>query len=197
MADKIICPYCGTPNIPERRRCNRCSTPLDGSAYANDYIRLRELTFLVEETVAWPGAGPLREPYLQQLDDVRRRAFPHLAPATSAAPAPASEPPEEAQHPAVAPAAVSPPPAPAPARPPDAPVPFEQWLLSERNIKLALYAGALLLLIAGAIFVGVSWNYLPGPAKFAITVLCTGLLYLCGFLLYQRPSMRAARMMRE
>jgi hypothetical protein len=69
-------------------------------------------------------------------------------------------------------------------------VPFDQWLLSERNIKIALYAGGVLLVIAGLIFIGVNWTRIPGPAKFAITVMFTGLMYLGGYLLYQRPAYR-------
>ena len=70
---------------------------------------------------------------------------------------------------------------PAPPKPPKEQVPFDQWLLSERNIKIALYAGGLLLVIAGLIFIGVNWTRIPGPAKFAITLMFTGLMYLGGF----------------
>lgn len=81
-------------------------------------------------------------------------------------------------------------PEPAPPGPPKEKVPFDQWLLSERNIKIALYSGGLLLLIAGIIFIGVNWTRIPGPGKFAITLLVTGLMYLGGFLLFQRPAYR-------
>jgi hypothetical protein len=74
--------------------------------------------------------------------------------------------------------------------PPKDKVPFDEWLLSERNIKFALYGGGLLLFIAGIIFVGVNWGRFPGPVKFAITLLVTGLTYLGGYLLYQRPAFR-------
>lgn len=79
-------------------------------------------------------------------------------------------------------------PAAAPPQPPKEKVPFDQWLLSERNIKIALYSGGLLLLIAGIIFIGVNWTRIPGPGKFAITLLITGLMYLGGYLLVQRPA---------
>jgi len=82
------------------------------------------------------------------------------------------------------PAAVPKPPA------PKEKVPFDQWLLSERNIKFALYGGGLLLVIAGIIFIGVNWTRIPGPGKFAITLLVTGLMYLGGYLLFQRPAYR-------
>jgi hypothetical protein len=81
-------------------------------------------------------------------------------------------------------------PKPVPPKPPKEKVPFDQWLLSERNIKIALYTGGLLLLIAGIIFVGVNWTRIPGPGKFAITLLITGLMYLGGYLLIQRPAYR-------
>lgn len=68
-------------------------------------------------------------------------------------------------------------------------MPFDEWLLSERNIKIALYSGAILLVLAGIIFVGSRWGVLPGPAKFAVTLLITGLFYLGGYSLYQRLSL--------
>jgi hypothetical protein len=79
-------------------------------------------------------------------------------------------------------------PEPAPPPQPKEKVPFDQWLLSERNIKIALYSGGLLLLIAGIIFIGVNWTRIPGPGKFAITLMITGLMYLGGYLLVQRPA---------
>ena len=77
-----------------------------------------------------------------------------------------------------------------PARPAPPPVPFDQWLLSERNIKIALYTGGLLLVLAGLIFIGVNWERFPGPVKFAITLMFTGLMYLGGYLLFKRPTLR-------
>ncbi|MCK4725879.1 MAG: hypothetical protein KAT29_08750, partial [Anaerolineales bacterium] len=74
--------------------------------------------------------------------------------------------------------------------PPREKVPFDQWLLSERNIKIALYTGGLLLVIAGLIFIGVNWTRIPGPGKFAITLMVTGLMYLGGYLLFQREAYR-------
>jgi hypothetical protein len=81
-------------------------------------------------------------------------------------------------------------PKPAPPAPPKEKMPFDQWLLSERNIKIALYTGGLLLLIAGIIFIGVNWTRIPGPGKFGITLLVTGLMYLGGYLLMQRSAYR-------
>ncbi|MCK4472288.1 MAG: hypothetical protein KAW49_10930, partial [Anaerolineae bacterium] len=62
--------------------------------------------------------------------------------------------------------------------------------MSERNIKIALYSGGLLLVLAGLIFIGVNWTRIPGPGKFAITLMITGLMYLGGYLLFQRPAYR-------
>jgi hypothetical protein len=61
-------------------------------------------------------------------------------------------------------------------------------LLSERNIKIALYSGGLLLVLAGLIFIGVNWTRIPGSGKFAITLLVTGLMYFGGYLLFKRPA---------
>lgn len=69
-------------------------------------------------------------------------------------------------------------------------VPFDQWLLSERNIKLALYSGGLLLLLAGLIFVGINWAYLPGIAKLGVTLGVTAILYVGGTFLFRRPSLK-------
>ncbi len=80
-------------------------------------------------------------------------------------------------------------PSPAP-QPPTPAVPFDQWLLSERNIKLALYSGGFLLILAGLIFVGVNWNYLPGIAKLGVTFAVTLSMYVGGVLLYKRPTLK-------
>lgn len=80
-------------------------------------------------------------------------------------------------------------PSPAP-QPPTPAVPFDQWLLSERNIKLALYSGGFLLILAGLIFVGVNWNYLPGIAKLGVTVAVTLSMYVGGAFLYKRPKLK-------
>lgn len=82
---------------------------------------------------------------------------------------------------------------PTPVSPPSPPapqIPFDQWLLSERNIKLALYAGGFLLLLAGLIFVTVNWAYLPGIAKLGVTLAVTLVMYAGGFALFNRPSLK-------
>lgn len=69
-------------------------------------------------------------------------------------------------------------------------MPFDQWLLSERNIKLALYSGGFLLLLAGLIFVGVRWAYLPGIAKLGVTLAVTLGMYAGGVVLFKRPTLK-------
>lgn len=69
-------------------------------------------------------------------------------------------------------------------------IPFDQWLLSERNIKLALYTGGFLLILAGLIFVGVKWAYLPGLAKLGVTLAVTLGLYVGGIVLFRRPALK-------
>jgi hypothetical protein len=196
------CPNCGARGLTRAiRRCTHC-----GEAYvAEDLEELSRLGFLVEETAGWQGTEALRRPYVERLEALRAR-LERRAPAKPEAAAPAPAAPQAVVAPAPAPApaaawlavvpagepaAARPRPAPAPPPvPPKEKVPFDQWLLSERNIKIALYAGALLLVAAGMIFVGVNWARIPGPAKFAITLLVTGLMYLGGYLLFRRPALR-------
>jgi Predicted membrane protein (DUF2157) len=186
------CPKCGNPEQARVRVCPSC-----GTAYASqDLLELRQLEFLVQATSAWPGTEALRQRYVERLEALRARL---VAPATA----------PQALHPAVpepgppplAPMPVSvegPQPAAAPARPEPAPtpkpkaeaVPFDQWLLSERNIKFALYTGGLLLVIAGAIFIGANWARIHDLVKFAILVGITAGMYAGGALLYRRPSLR-------
>jgi hypothetical protein len=69
-------------------------------------------------------------------------------------------------------------------------VSFYGWLFNEKTIKFALYTGAFLLLLAGTVFVRSHWGEMPGESKFAILLLVTGLLYLCGYWLFQDQRMR-------
>ncbi len=170
------CPYCDARQKVRVKICHEC-----GEAFAiEDFIELAQLKFLAQKTEAWDVPESLRAPYLERLEVMRTR-FQQLKPEAAAAPAsevPAASPAASAE--AVVPAA-------RPAKPKDS-VPFDQWLLSERNIKIALYSGGLLLVLAGLIFVGVNWTRIPGPGKFAITLMLTGLMYLGGYLLFQRPA---------
>ena len=176
------CPNCGAPEQVRVVRCRSC-----GEAYASRYLlELRQLEFLVEETAAWEVADALRSPYAERLEKLRtrfqRRAPPRPEAVAEAVPVAAPEAVAARPEPVTAPA-------PRPA-PPREKVPFDQWLLSERNIKIALYSGGLLLVLAGLIFIGVNWARIPGPVKFAITLTITGLMYLGGYLLFQRPAFR-------
>jgi hypothetical protein len=180
------CPNCGTPEQARVKVCPSC-----GEAYASqDLLELQQLEFLLEKTATWGVPETLRGPYIEQLATLRarlRRQTPtQPEAATATAPLPAPEPaatmPElvRPSQPASGYRSAS----------PREKAPFDQWLLSERNIKLALYTGGLLLVLAGLIFIGVNWTRIPGPGKFAITLMITGLMYLGGYLLFQRPAYR-------
>ncbi|MEN8242765.1 MAG: hypothetical protein ABFS17_12645 [Chloroflexota bacterium] len=194
------CPNCETPEKTRLKVCPAC-----GEAFANeDILAYHQLEYLVDETASWESVQKDRELYIEKLKKLRSRlrGIPdsETKPFKWTDPAPVSETPqvipEVAQPAATAPAietpvgipeAVKPPAEP---KPPKEKVPFDQWLLSERNIKIALYTGGLLLVIAGLIFIGVNWTRIPGPGKFAITSLITGLMYLGGYLLFQREAYR-------
>ena len=146
------CPSCGAIGMTKAvKRCRSC-----GQAYlAEDLLELHQLQFLLEETAGWEGTEARREAYAVRLETLRERMVPPKA-AEPAAAEPVAAPVAVAEAKAVAVPAAEPPvkrPVPAPAAPPAPPkekVPFDQWLLSERNIKLALYAGAALLVVAMA-----------------------------------------------
>ena len=188
------CPNCGTRGMTRAiKRCRSC-----GEGYAaQDLLELHQLQFLLEETADWEGTDVLRESYAKRLEQLqdrlvpRKPAEPVAAPTLEPAPAKVTAVPAAAPAVAAALPAVEPVPGPVPPpAPPKEKVAFDQWLLSERNIKIALYSGAALLVVAGLIFIGVSWGRMPGPAKFAITVMVTGLMYLGGYLLFRRPALR-------
>ena len=168
----MSCPNCGAPETARVKVCQSC-----GEAYASqDLLELRQLEFLVEETSSWEVPETVRSPYMERMQRLRDQVL-RRAPLQPVEPIlPAAEPiPKKVE---------------APTAPPKEQIPFDQWLLSERNIKLALYAGGALLVIAGIIFIGVNWTRIPGPGKFAITLMVTGLMYLGGYLLFQRPAYR-------
>ena len=210
------CPNCGAPERVRVRNCPSCGE----AYVNEDLVELAQLEHLLEVTSTWDVPEALRAPHEQRLEALRarleRRPAPEPAPAPVAMPVAPPKPaaPERAQLVGIGamPAAAAPAtpvvaasisaeagPAPvaaarvaagAPPSPPKERVPFDQWLLSERNIRIALYAGGLLLVLAGVIFIGVRWASIPGPGKFAITLMVTGLMYLGGYLLFQRPAYR-------
>jgi len=173
------CPKCGALEERHETVCSQC-----GATYTSeDLLAFRQLEFLLAETDGWverlPGdlVEELRQPYAKRLTDLRARLIPK--------PAPAPPPPTVEEVAAPAEVVLAAPPPPRAER-----VPFDEWLLSERNIKIALYSGAVLLVLAGIIFIGSRWGQLGGPAKFGVMLLATGLLYLGGYLLYQRQGLR-------
>jgi len=148
-------------------------------------LEMRQLEFLLAETANWPEADVRSKPYAERLAALKERLSPpEAAQAQPAEPAPTLAA-QEAQPIAAAPIIEK-----APALSSRESLPFDQWILSERNIKIALYSGGALLVLAGLIFVSANWTRLPGPAKFSITLLVTGLMYLGGYLLCQRPALK-------
>lgn len=130
----------------------------------NDYI-LDSLENWHEEGFLLHSAG-IREYLVVQRAEIlnpkpKKKVFPFPEPIQEEAPT-APEP-----LPVVEKAPAQPLPAP---KPPKEKIPFDQWLLSERNIKFMLYSGAGLLILAGLIFIGVNWNKIPGEAKFVIKI---------------------------
>ena len=188
--ETMKCPKCAAPKERlvvtrfDRMMCIDCGTTYAG----DDLLMLRHLEFLLAEMDGWAERLPadlmeeLRQPYAERLAELRARLIaeptPPPLPVEVAPPRPAVE---AAPAPARAVPAVRPPPK-------AERIPFDEWLLSERNIKIALYSGALLL--AGIIFIGSKWGEFGGPQKFAVMLLATGLLYLGGYLFYQRRGLR-------
>lgn len=164
------CPNCGTPEEIKVRVCNSC-----GEGFVSeDLHEFDRLKFLVHATASWNVTERLRKPYIYRLEKLRSKLV---------RPSPEEDMPEPVTERAADPQPLQ-------DISPKEKVPFDQWLLSERNIKFALYSGALLLVIAGLIFIGVNWTRIPGPGKFAITLLVTGLMYLGGNLLFKREAYR-------
>lgn len=155
-----------------------------------EWLELHQVKFLVEKTEGWTESAERRRPYQTRLEALSGKFFQS---AVITPPAPSVPAIAQTAAQAVAPAAKAPPtraPIPKPAAPPAPTVPFDQWLLSERNIKLALYSGGALLILAGLIFIGVNWEYLPGLAKLGVTLVLTAALYVGGALLFRRSALR-------
>ena len=191
------CPNCGATEQARVHKCQMC-----GATYTSeDLLEVSRLEFLLAETATWPEADTRSKPYADRLAALKARLSPAPPPAAGVA-----RPPEAVPEPIVLPPRPKAAPAsdrgirepapdrgirgPAPVRPAPDRIPFDQWLLSERNIKIALYTGAALLVLAGLIFVGANWERLPGLVKFAVTFMVTGLMYLGGYVLFQRPTLR-------
>jgi len=184
------CPKCGKREQARVKVCPGC-----GEAYASEDLQaMRQLEYLLLETTDWEGVEPLRSPYQEKLEKLRARLVKAERPeaAIVSPPSVVETPPIEKAPPEPEPEAAPPTHKVTPdvRHPPAEKVPFDEWLLSERNIKFALYGGGLLLFIAGIIFVGINWARLPGPVKFAVTLMITGLTFLGGYLLHRRPAYR-------
>lgn len=195
------CPNCGTPEKARVRVCGNC-----GTTYASeDLLEYRQLEFLLTETSSWIEAAARRAPYVKRFQELKARLLPapkpQPAPEPVAPPQPRPQPlqvapmsPAPMQQPkpiaaAQAPAQIKPIP-PAPPKPKAEAIPFDQWLLSERNIKFALYSGGLLFVFAGLIFIGLNWDKLNGALKLIVTVLVTGFLYASGLFLMSRKFLK-------
>lgn len=194
------CPNCGASSGRVPRACRAC-----GGIYDIDKaLEISQLEFLLTEVATWPEADIRSKPYAERLAALRARlaekpqttdeapmqpvigvAEPAKLPTELKIESTSAQPAVGLTDPAALPA--KPKIEPAPVRPQ---VPFDQWLLSERNIKIALYSGGMLLVLAGLIFVSVNWGNISGPAKFAVTLLVTGLMYLGGYTLFKRQSLR-------
>lgn len=166
------CPNCGVTEQARVRVCKNC-----GATYASqDLLEYRQIEYLLNETKAWHESAARRAPYANRLANLRARILP--APSAPVTTTPVA---------AIPTPAPTPPPAPKIERPA---VPFDQWLLSERNIKIALYSGGVLLVLAGLVFVGINWERLTGALKIAVTLLITALMYAGGALLFRRPLLK-------
>jgi len=181
--------HCLEP-LPDDLPCPSCG---EGVELAR-MLEREKLVFLLARTQDWPVPAGYRAPFQDRLRALDRPQ-PADAPAVEPVPEPEAISPVEARpEPVPRPDSAAAESAPAPAAPaaaaPAERVPFDQWLLSERNIKLALYAGGLLLVMAGLIFVGANWAHIPGAGKFAVTLSMTGLMFLGGLALYRRPTLR-------
>lgn len=182
----MYCPHCGAQEKVRVKVCPQC-----GEAYASqDLLTLRQLEFLIEETKDWDIEEERRVPYIEALSALKARLLRQVPEGIEEGPVAAPEPVPEPAPTAIKGAEPSKVPEPARAKPAREAVPFDRWLLSDRNIKIALYSGAILLVLAGLIFIGVNWTRIPGPSKFAITLMITGLMYLGGYHLVRRPPYR-------
>jgi len=174
----MICPKCETAGKILVKRCRAC-----GQAYSvDDLLEYRQLEFFIAETADWEGVSEKIQPLRERLELLKERLGPspqEAVPDLEPEPPPIIEP-----APAPQPIEVKPP------APPKEKVPFDQWLLSETNIKIALYSGAILLVLAGIIFIGVNWIRFSGGVKFLTTSLVTCLTYFGGYLLFKRPALK-------
>jgi len=186
------CPNCQAPEKARVRVCQSC-----GHTYASeDLLFLRQLEYLLKETADWEGVAIYRKQYLERLQALKKRILPSPAeaPAITSLQEDAAVPAAPLKSSATAAPVGTSQTASVPVEKkpitPKEKVSFDQWLLSERNIKIALYSGAALLVLAGIIFIGVNWTRFSGGMKFAVTTLVTALTYFSGYLFFKRPALK-------
>ncbi|NIM94832.1 MAG: DUF2157 domain-containing protein [Anaerolineales bacterium] len=184
----MTCPSCGAPEEARVKVCRNC-----GEAYASqDILELRNLQFLLRTTAGWGVPEELRSPYEDRFLELQARLSRGKqeveAQDIKKAAMEIAEPVQDRSRPETSPDEVDR--LVSRQRRERERVPFDQWLLSDRNIKIALYSGGLLLLLAGLIFIGVSWTRIPGPGKFAVMSMVTGLTFLGGYHLFKRRAYR-------
>lgn len=198
------CPNCGTPEKARVRVCGNC-----GTTYASeDLLEYRQLEFLLSETSSWLESVGRRAPYVKKFEELKARILPAKPEPLTVSVAPPQPKPQPApvtpatvisqqpkpviavQAPAPPAAPVATPVPPQPQKPKAEAIPFDQWLLSERNIKFALYSGGLLFVLAGLIFIGLNWDKLNGALKLVVTLFVTGFLYASGLFLMSRKFLK-------
>lgn len=176
----VKCPHCGNSLPGPQGFCRHCGK----SVPPEELLEVSHLEFFLSEleslldVLPGPLFSELKLRYEKRLEILNER----LKPLPSAVPLPPVAAPASSMREEAAPLSVE--------TAESRKVSFYEWLFSERSVKFALYTGAFLLLLAGVIFVRSRWGEMAGEAKFAVLFLITGLLYLCGYLLFQNRRVR-------
>ena len=177
------CPNCSQLLNNDSRICPHCATEFSLS----DWTALQQYDFLINQTSDWQPYNwqSRRREIVNRYNSLRTK----WQSADAAAPSPIADTLETSEQkpttPAVEPSPslhVSPSPHPVPKQS------FDQWLFSENTIKTALYSGALLLILAGLIFVGANWARIPWQGKFGVTLAVTAATCVLGFGLLLRSK---------
>ncbi len=157
------CLNCQTAILEKIQVCHTCE-----ANYTNaEIVEMLQLQFLLTESLAWPNFSQQRAIYAQRWQDLQHR----LKTAR-----------ENGADPSTLEVIED--------RPTPEPIPVSQWLFSETMIKLALYGGGFLLVLAGLIFIGATWSKLPMLIKLLVTLTISGVMYSGGLLLLQLPKLR-------
>ncbi|HMQ52338.1 MAG TPA: hypothetical protein PKE64_02060 [Anaerolineae bacterium] len=182
------CPHCHAPQPAQAHTCSTCHFTYTDQ----DLLHLRQLEFLLDATESWPGVETQRSGYAQELTSLRAKFLPSQSTLDQPLPPVSTEPASQTQKPAAAPILPTLEPAAKPVGQTIAntAASFGQWLFSEGLIKLALYSGGFLLVLAGLIFIGATWSIMPGLLKLSITGAFTGVMYGAGALLFRSQRLR-------